>query len=109
MAACSNGSTDIDLDHDDIGLVLVAVLDAPPAQLIVAYSCPNFDQVLPHLLFLLDRVDFSHFPDEAEMLDALLGHDFFNFSHLHRPVFHNSGSSLCHFVRVEGDEQLFRI
>jgi hypothetical protein len=63
VAACSKGSTDIYLDHNDIGFVLVAVLDAPPAQLIVAYSCPNLNQVLPHLLFLLDRVDFSHFPD----------------------------------------------
>lgn len=46
MAAGSDSSADIDLNHDHVGFVLVALLDAPSPHLLVAHPSPNPHQGL---------------------------------------------------------------
>jgi hypothetical protein len=52
MATSTNSSTDINLDHDDVGFVLIVVLNTPPPHLVIADTSSNLDKMLPHLIAL---------------------------------------------------------
>lgn len=76
MTACSYCSDDIDLNHYNIGFILISILNAPFPHLLVAHTSSDLDQVLSHCLaygltLIFFHIVRSHLSDAAEMLDPV--------------------------------------
>lgn len=85
MATSSDSSTNVNLNHDDVGLVLVVVLNAPSSELVVADARPNFDKVLSDLVALrIAGLILANFADHAKVFYSLRTQLLFKFKHLGR-------------------------
>jgi hypothetical protein len=107
VATSSNSSTNINLNHDDVGLVLVIVLNAPSSELVITDACSNFDKVLSDLLALrIVCIILANFPNHPKVLYSLRTQLLFKFKHLARIFLQLPATTSCHLIGIEGYQKI---